>query len=398
MTVLNPTLFKALEKVFGEPRVAARGVAIKWHIVKRANLQQGDMYESRKVEVPGEEYLVSCPYCNDTRHRLSINHRWGVPDPELATRNLWLMRCYNEECQNDPDNQHRLFETVYPLCGPDVLQRMKINPGKPAATRPTEMAPPGPMLRLDKLAARHPNHHALQYLKSRYLDPVKLAKYYQVSYCFESQLRFAADRIIFPVRMDGMLVGWQARYIGDKVLGRSFKEAGVPKFYSCPGQARRVIGFNYDGAVRHPTLVIVEGPTDVSNFGVQALGIMGKTMGPQFQKRIASLMKRRWGDEGVIVVMLDPEQDAVSKAKGRPHHITTLAASLRAFFPRVVPVFLPEGYDPGNYDYRLARECIREAANKEGLQVSFRKPPKIVEEKARRRKGQFSLQKYEPRE
>ena len=30
---------------------------------------------------PGEYYRIACPFCLDTRHRLWINHRWGVgPD------------------------------------------------------------------------------------------------------------------------------------------------------------------------------------------------------------------------------------------------------------------------------------------------------------------------------
>jgi hypothetical protein len=379
MDVLNPTLYKALERIFGDVHVVAQGVAITWHITRRPTRDGDDTYPTRKVDVQGEEYEVNCPFCRDTRHRLSINHRWAVPDPnpELTSKNLWLMHCYNEECQDEPTNQTRLFDMVYPAAGPRTLSRIKVATGTVRALRPTVMAAPGPMVRLDKLAERHPQHEALSYLRSRYLDPLKLARYYGVSYCNESDYRFARNRIIFPVYMQGLLVGWQARYIGDSVMGQPFNKAKVPKFFSCPGQAKRVIAFNYDRATRHPTLVIVEGPTDVSNFGVQAMGILGKVMHESFQKSLCSLMKRRWGDDGVIVVMLDPVQDELSLRKGKPHHLTRLTTDLQKYHPRVLPVFLPDEYDPGSYDLFLARDLIRDEAAQAGFKVSFAKPPRI---------------------
>ena len=380
MEVLNSTLYNALKRTFGEVRVVAQGIAITWRVVTEATGEGNRRREKRKVEVQGEEYQVNCPFCSDTRYRLTINHRWSVPDPELDTKNLWLMRCYNEECQNEPQNQERLFNMVYPLAGPAQLKKIVVAQGRVVAVRPTVMAPPGPLIRLAQLAVRHPDHPALNYLRNRYLDPLKIAKLYGVSYCRDSVYSLACDRIVFPVIMADQLVGWQARFIGESICGRSLKECKIPKFFSCPGQAKRAIAFNYDKATRHPTVAIVEGPTDVCNFGVQAMGILGKSMHEMFQRDFCRRVLKWWGEDSVVLVILDPKQDEKEQAKGRPHHLNVLTAALRKLHPRVVPVWLPEEYDPGSIDRAWAHQLCREAAAKEGLHISFSKPPRIPDD------------------
>jgi len=375
---LNRTLYGLLVRRFGEGRVnvTSPGVGISWTLRCPANGPIHSIPE-RKVLVSGEEYEVACPFCRDWKKRLSINHRWGVWDPETRSRNLWLAHCYNEECLADPTLQQQLYVMVY---GRHADRKdVTVLPGKAQDTlelRPAE--PPGQMIRLDELARRHPRHHALVYLESRQFDPVALGQMYGVSYCPQSRYGHATDRIIIPVRERGILYGWQARYIGDDFGGRSLKDADVPKYWTMPGMPKRVLGYNMDQAVRHQTVAIVEGPADVWGFGPQAFAIFGKTLHPRMIQKLRAWLNLYWGDEAAVVVLLDPDQDAKAKLGGRPHHIAKVAAALRdglgrALGDRVLPVYLPAGTDPGGLDRDFQRRAVREAAAKQGVPVMFGK-------------------------
>jgi len=380
MEVLNQTLFDRLEMRFGRGKVdvVAPGMEIQWHVERRATLEEDKTYEKRKVDQSGEEYKVCCPFCNDTRGRLFINHMWGVPDEELGGRNLFLAQCFNEtRCLDNSQMQKQLYEQVY-MVGGRPPSRIHLRPGKTVATKVGPVSWPGPVTRLDVLMERHPHHRAIEYLESRFIDPVKLGKLYEVGYCAESRYHYASDRLIFPILMGGQLVGWQARYIGDSVLGVPFNKAKVPKYWSCPDMPRKLVAFNYDRAIQHPTIAIVEGPTDVYGFGVQALAVLGTTMSVELQKRFAADVKRNWGKKAVVLIILDPKQNAVSAAKGKPHHIKVLEMSLRAHLPHIVPVYLPDvESDPGSLDRDLLREICKDAAKKKRLTLDFNKPKKL---------------------
>ena len=383
---LNPTLYAGLLRAFGgknRVRIHAPGLAIKW-IVTGEPLKSGvDRGERRKVLNAGEEYIVNCPFCNDTRHRLTINHRWGVPDDECGgSPNLWLMHCYNEECQNNRDHQESLYERVYAFPA-QLPRKVQVLAGIKELPAGAPVSPPGPMIRLDKLVEKHPHHHALEYLRGRFIDPEVLGKVFQAHYCPESVYTLARDRIIFPVYMDEQLVTWQARYIGDSVDGLSFKEAGVPKSFTCPGVSRSNAAYNFDQAVTYSTIAIVEGPLDVYGFGPMAMGLLGKTMNDYLIKHLKEAV-RKWGDKLVILVVLDPDPDPVSFAKGLPHHITVVSKNLKAYFPgKVVPVYLPAGTDPGELDREFQWNICQAAAEKQGLTLHFAKPKKVPHESPR---------------
>lgn len=372
---MNPKLYAALVRRFGNVGIVSEGVEISWHIVQRANRQQDDTYPGRKVTIQGEEYVLDCPFCGDTRHRLLINHRWAVRDPELDTKNLWMMHCFNEECQSRPENQEQMYEMTFPLAGPGLTPK-DLRKGAPAPERPVEVPPPGHTVNLARLAERYPQHHAIQYLLSRFQDPKYMGRTFGAGYCAQSNYFHANDRIIFPIWQGEKLVGWQARYIGDDVNGRSFKQTRIPKYYGCPTMCKKMLGFNYDRAIKHPTVVIVEGPMDVVGFGVQSFALMGKTMNPNFVTEFCDLMKRRWGPEARIVVMLDPKPDKRDAARGE-HHIPRLVLALeKRMQPHqcVVPVYLPDDVDPGSIDRKLARQLAQAAADKLGLDLDFTKP------------------------
>ena len=140
--------------------------------------------------------------------------------------------------------------------------------------------------------------------------------------------------------------------------------------------ARRLLAYNFERAVKHQTIVIVEGPGDVWSMGPQAMGLMGKTMNPALQQRfVASLKLADPKQQQTVCVMLDPDQDPREVAKRKPHHIERLVHELRpALGNRVFGVYLPPGMDPGSMDRDWLRDRIRERAAEEGLKVSFGRP------------------------
>lgn len=373
--VLNPTLYAGLVRLYGRDNVeiVSPGEAIEWSLRREQNLD-GTSRLVRAVEQSGEEYRLRCPYCKDHRPRLYVSHRFGVWDDESNSDNLWLAQCFNESCFSDCDNRELFCEAVYRI--PVARRRLiRLLPGKPApAGGLREIAPPGPMWRLDELAKSQPNHHAVQYLEGRGFDPAKMGKLWGVAYCPKAHVySLASDKLILPVYWKGTMVGWQARYIGDSVRGVPFNVAGVAKYWSSPGFKRSRAAYNFWRAVKHPTVIVVEGMFDVWSMGVQSMGVFGKSMGASIQRLLLGEMSRRHSPrEAVIVLLLDAKKDN----KAKVHHIEKLYTQLRARGApvRILSVYLPEEMDPGSSERSWMRDYIREKADMAGIPVSFRKP------------------------
>jgi hypothetical protein len=374
---LNPTLYRRLEAYYGEGQVEtiSAGKAISWRLVREPIPGSKEYRMTRRVYDPGEEYKVRCKICRDHRHRLHINHRWGVYDPQTKSKNLWLANCFNEDCYDNYDAQGQLYERVYAVHRKarhriDVLEGRQEDPDEIR-----EVRPPGVLWKLDELKAKRPNHPAILYLEERGYDVDRLAKMWDVSYCPKSYYSLAEKRIIFPIYFNGMLVGWQARYVGDNVDGVSFNEAGVAKYWTSPGFKRRLVAYNLERACQHQTVIVVEGPTDTINVGPMACGALGKTLSPYVRKLLVQHLNKNHPRNGVVVIALDPKQDAKSKAKGKPHHLDVLYNQLRAPMQgRVMKLLLPEEYDPGSIDRDLFRQLCREEGQRWKLPVSFGKP------------------------
>lgn len=369
---LNPQLFRLLELHFDEVGIVSEGQNIQWRTIGR-RINERAYGENRRwsgkriVDHSGEEYKIRCPFCRDHRQRLFINHRWGVLDEETGGYNLFLCQCFNEQCVDSWDKQKQLADMVFSAA---TERRMRIRPGRNAPTSVTEVKPPGPVISLDQLSERYPHHPAVLYLRGRQLDPAYLAKRYGVSYCPQSRYPQAQNRIICPMYQHDRLVGWQARYIGDDV------PSGVVKYWSCPGMARKLLAYNFEAAVKHHTIPIVEGPTDVWNIGPMSLGLIGKTMNPSLVNRFVEAIKNN-GSGQVVPIVLDPEQSEMERRKGTKHHIDKLYEQLHPILgDRVFPLFLPIGYDPGSgsIDRDFLRSIIVREAAKRGLKAKFVRP------------------------
>ena len=109
--VLNPTLYNRLCKLFGSVKISNQGVAME----PMPPISVPDVFDPDKlhldVAVFGEYMLVSCPYCNDTRNRLWINHMFGQKDAD-GRRLTFLATCYNEGCMANAENRKDFIDKL----------------------------------------------------------------------------------------------------------------------------------------------------------------------------------------------------------------------------------------------------------------------------------------------
>lgn len=361
--VLNPTLFRLLERQFGQGNVEIANPGAKF--IGRFVNDRWERIES------GEEYRVNCPFCNDTRKRLYLNHRWATENPHTSKIDLWLMQCWNEHCESEFDNRVQLYEQLFSFVGQYDRVRIPLGKSEDVHVGPVQVEPPGKTVSIAVLAHKQPQHPAIRYLKSRRFDPQRLSDLYSVTYCYDSHFALARDRIIIPHYENNVLVGWQARMVGEWYKGMP------PKYFTAPGSRRKYFMYNFDRAIRHQTILIVEGPTDVWNAGLNAMACWGKTMSQYNRQKLISRLR----PEQTVVILLDPEwpEDELKKpSHKRRHHIERLYEELRPGVSQkeayLLKVYLPARSDPGSLDRKYLRQLIKDKAGEARIPVNFTQP------------------------
>jgi hypothetical protein len=328
----------------------------------------------------GEEYRVCCPFCADKKNRLYINCKWGIYDPVSGSKNAHLVHCYNEDCvQPDADdaatynkrceNRNELMETVYH--GLNAVAELSPPSAAPAVTGALEW--PGKVIRFDRLAAKKPDHYAVQYMKKRGFDPVQLGGEYGFVFCdkvTDNRYAMALGTILMPIYKDGELYSWISRFAGDEIDGVPLADTKIKKYYNCPGRPLSAVGYNLDRVMQYSTIVIAEGILDCIKTGPFATCLFTKSLPLSLKKMIVrGLMK--YGGDATAVIMLDPEQDAKEKARGVPHHIERAAAAFEEYIPNVLRVYLPGGKDPGSMTHEAVMREIKKAAKEKGVKLNF---------------------------
>ena len=391
---LNPVLYDALQKatVRGKngvpPGFAGRSVKINRPGVangyRRRPLPDGRLVDD--VDGIGEEYRICCPGCNDTKHRLYINHIWG-----LDKKNWQLLHCFNEQCESRfgydliRDLRQRLITHSF-----GSARTIDYSAAKAAEDIVPEW--PGPMASLAELL---PSHHANRYLASRGYDYMKLSTLFGFNYCFSSPLAMARDRIVIPVYLDGKFRGWQARYVDEQGNGSTDglwfcptcrivpdysgvklkvcpscggeHVSEVLKYYSMPGMRTGENLFNFDVARQWPFGVLVEGPMDVTHVGSPlAAEEPGPAIGT-FTHHISDAQFRLiievWGRKpnGTVVLLYDNN----AKAKDRIRYLASLQETyerLSRAIKNVLLVLPPDGRDPGGMQHDLIWKMIAQTA------------------------------------
>lgn len=364
---LNKHLYHCLKLAYGDVRITSAGEAFRGDWVYDASQKRYYL----AIEHKGEQYNVCCPICKDTRYRLQFHHLWGceeVPDlphsvkERLANREhvsilpfkKHLVYCFNEDCYADLDRRNHLFDYVFELGG-TVRRRRQKRIGKGVDVEGTmagPVDPPGHLIRVDRLPARHP---AVQYLESRFWDVSRLARTYGVSFCKNSPYYLAQGRIIIPIRWEGKLRSWQARHVGEIPKG------GPPKYFTCPNSAIGRLLYNLTLAKRWKTAVVTEGVTDVWQFGPMACSY--------FKQKLSMnqiLLLRQYFREGSIVLLPDAGEEEQANAQ-KAYEL--LDGHIRH---GVAVVDLKSG-DPGSLDRRFLREFCKKEAKAQGVKVFYAK-------------------------
>lgn len=307
---------------------------------------------------PGEYYAVCCPFCNDTRFRCYINHRYGTDD-EFRRPQTHLATCFNAGCPLANKDQETYQQLEQMLLGHKLieLRAAQIQPGRDIDVDAVRMNWPGKVTRVDKLPVEH---EARIYLESRDFDPDVIGRFWNVHWCYEADRYICQDRLIIPIYHNKRMVGWQAR----AAYETNWKLSNLPKYYTAPGTPRRQILYNFGNAVRHQTGIIVEGVTDVWRIGPQAMC----TLGASFTTQQQTLFRRGFRDYSGVL-LYDP--DVKEKLAERSSEIETkLNEQLKSGF---CSVQLPDGTDPGSLSRDFLRPYISQQAAEKGVHISWKR-------------------------
>jgi hypothetical protein len=332
MSVLNLALYRALVASFGKVIIAHEGARMDARYIRQPDGRTRLISQSS-----GEYYRVNCFACRDTKHRLWINHRWGIKDAQTGTKNRWLAICFNEDCLREEQNRVELIERTTWYHREAGAGRVVIRPG-----HVEDAGRPVPLPRdFRPLAELKPNNPVVRYLKERGFDPAEIADLWAVGYSRkEAYCLSSYGRMVIPIYrlMNGRpeCWGWQAR----RVRGADHE----PKYFTAPGlrKSSLLYGLERLESGKGPVLVC-EGPTDVWRAGRDAVAVLGKHASAD---QVRLLARHALGRP--VVVALD--EDARAEAEDLAAALAeTRAGSVLHPDPSPVTVLaLPAGQDPAD--------------------------------------------------
>ena len=310
--LLNPELYDALRKRFGQVKISSQGVPMKWHV-------KTDNFGKRSIEIEqgGEQYYVCCPLCGDTEFRLWIGHSWlTVPSKEFP-RITHTIRCQRGQgCEVSKEAFYRQFIDAIGI----PLAPLFYRPEPEVERKPPKM--PIGVVPLDSLPPEHP---ANQFLLKQYngLTSAFLSQQYGALFTdvFDPEQPAAQNRIIFPIMQDGKFAGWQGRAIGECKNKYIFNEDFRKCFYNADRVNEAQIPF------------VCEGITSSICCGPRGIALFGKDLDDTRCQEFA----RRWRT-GVIV--LDAETSIPDPRTGHGNRI--FAQELKKKLDRYcrVPVYV----------------------------------------------------------
>lgn len=250
-----------------------------------------------------EEVHIDCPFCgDDTKAHLYINtgkhlfhcfrgdHKINIPKLVALTEKISyaeaLKRVSEDESEQLIDYQDlRTFlnETFYSDKPEEQVDELP------------EIKPPSFYFDLTTQRSVLTEDYEA-YLASRNVGPDLIAKY-RIGCCVEGLYR---KRVVFPIHVDGRLVGYQARDITGKA---------EPKVLNSPAFPRSKCLFNYEEALNYDEVVVVEGIFGAIHVGNRAVASFGKQISPA-QRDLLEEFDR-------IVLLLDSDAlvDAIYQAK-----------------------------------------------------------------------------------
>jgi hypothetical protein len=262
------------------------------------------------------------------------------------------------------DNVKDLYTTI--TRGRSLSGEIKEAKTEEADNTPLEW--PGKVIRLDRLWHKDMCHHAVQYVTKRGFSPTILGGEYGFVYCEsvnDAKYAPAEDTILMPVYDNsGALYSWISRYIGDTCRGKTLKEAGIKKYYNCPGRSLSKVGYRLERLKNRRIIGIVEGIFDVvgmESVGISSTCLLTKNMSMTLKSRILKVIDE-CDDVPLVIVALDPD---VAEAHNGQHHLDVCANQfVQSGKCEVLKVMLPSGTDPGSLEANKLFKCIQSAVKR----------------------------------
>lgn len=240
------------------------------------------------------EWLFSCPYCASSRLRFNTQKRTGVC--WVCKRGFNTFTLVRDVLKLDEYGTIEWFVSRY-VGGDSTADSLASDlhpmlPVKPMVRRLPPIAwPVGAELLTVPCA---PHMRAWQYLATRGMT-VEMVREFGLGFGRGGRVK---DRIVFPHRMDGAVVYWQARATWDppedlnkEARKRWIEETSYIKTINPLAkteedvQAHEVL-YNYDRAAIESHVVIVEGPIDAIKVGPHAVALDGKVASPTKLERL----------------------------------------------------------------------------------------------------------------
>jgi hypothetical protein len=306
---LSPLLYGLLDERLpdGVLRVTDAGIATR--LRETYTITGNQTRPVVQVAYPGERYICRCVFCDDRSGHLYVNSRYGQWNAHTQSYLTHLVKCFRRDCLADWRHGRELAEFLFGarggsarVRGQDLVLRPGVQPEDTARLVPIE--PPGRMCPLTRLYNKHP---ARQFLLDRGYSLEELETVYGVAFCNSSRDPLVEGRIWIPLRQDGELVFWQARYPGDL----DWKKSNIRKYMNLDRPVKGLTLYNHDVARTQPLVVVTEGVTDVWKVGKPGVALLGKHASP----RQLDLLAAGWGDRCIVILLDADDPDAGQAAE-----------------------------------------------------------------------------------
>lgn len=366
--VRNPVLYNKLKQIFGEVKVANRGsvgsyINPDFKVKKRLSKRKRGEKLFASVENWGEVYRVCCPCCGDTRFRLFFSYMCASSINNTKNKQVYfssgIFDCKNEKCREELSPYvGRLSEMGYPNISEILPAEVEV------ASRKT-------MCRYLSIDVTLPSHMqalirdnlstgVINYLEGRGFNIEELSSKYSCQYIpkgsvwvppkssswvnskGEAKFTFREESLFIPIIQSRRIVGWQARLL------RETTKADL-KYMTMPGSVPCI--YNFDNALVHDNIMLVEGVTDVWKCGDASMALLGaRVKGEQME-----CLRVGWGMTGKAILVVEEESTQSTINSNVSDFIE------QGIFPGGIIMIYFDGKDPGE----LSREYldkVREAA------------------------------------
>ena len=240
----------------------------------------------------GPQIHVRCPHCHIVAPQRGPDRSYHC-HISLQLEIYRCMRCgdsgslkflFDVKTDEQILKHHRRRKTGQPFAFPQNK--------KPILLQSQNLTRPSPRLSAGQtipLKALPPTHVAWQYLlnekfKKEELDDVLAA--FRVYYCEKGRqvgnnpANTTTGRLIFEIRHEGEIVGWQARWLPSAWPPKpeeiaAFKADRIQKYLLNPGFLKNSFPYNYDLAIQADKVIAVEGVKKVWKTGANAIGTFG---------------------------------------------------------------------------------------------------------------------------